>query len=326
MKALKIYEAGDKMISLIRDNYNILQSLNSFGISLGFGDKTVDETCRANNVDTTTFLAVVNLTINGTSDYDIDKLSAPTLLHYLTAGHRYYLDYQLPFVRRELEAAVADSSDLSHNHNDNVDRLILELYDQYSREIRKHMNYEEKTLFPYIEKLLNGETSTTYSIDTFAKHHTEADKSLKELKNLILKYLPHDITNSNRLTSALYFIYNNEDWLANHQEVEDKIFVPLIRKIENDLKSARINSAISAFANADVETSAETISEREKEVIVAVVQGMSNKEIADHLCISVNTAITHRKNIARKLQIHSPAGLTIYAIVNGLVDIDALKK
>lgn len=326
MKALKMYEAGDKMISLIRDNYNILQSLNSFGISLGFGDKTVDETCRVNNVDTTTFLAVVNLTINGTSDYDIDKLSASTLLHYLTSGHRYYLDYQLPFVRRELEAAVGDSSDLSHNHNDNVDRLILELYDQYSREIRKHMNYEEKTLFPYIEKLLNGETSTTYSIDTFAKHHTEAGKSLKELKNLILKYLPHDITNSNRLTSALYFIYNNEDWLANHQEVEDKIFVPLIRKIENDLKSARINSAISAFANADVETSVETISEREKEVIVAVVQGMSNKEIADHLCISVNTAITHRKNIARKLQIHSPAGLTIYAIVNGLVDIDAIKK
>ena len=100
----------------------------------------------------------------------------------------------------------------------------------------------------------------------------------------------------------------------------------VIRKIENDLKSARISNAISVFANADPETSNETISDREKEVIVAVVQGMSNKEIADHLCISVNTAITHRKNIARKLQIHSPAGLTIYAIVNGLVDIDALKK
>ena len=129
------------------------------------------------------------------------------------------------------------------------------------------------------------------------------------------------------MTSALYFIYNNEDWLANHQEVEDKIFVPLIRKIENDLKSERLTNAISVFANADPEANTnETISEREKDVIIAVVQGMSNKEIAEHLCISVNTAITHRKNIARKLQIHSPAGLTIYAIVNGLVDIDALKK
>ena len=57
----------------------------------------------------------------------------------------------------------------------------------------------------------------------------------------------------------------------------------------------------------------------------AVVQGMANKEIADHLCISVNTVITHRRNIARKLQIHSPAGLTIYAIVNNLVDITSVK-
>lgn len=69
----------------------------------------------------------------------------------------------------------------------------------------------------------------------------------------------------------------------------------------------------------------EQLGEREKEVIVALVQGMSNKQIADHLCISTNTVITHRRNIARKLQIHSAAGLTIYAIVNNLVDISSVK-
>ena len=69
----------------------------------------------------------------------------------------------------------------------------------------------------------------------------------------------------------------------------------------------------------------EQLGEREKEVIVALVQGMSNKQIADHLCISTNTVITHRHNIARKLQIHSAAGLTIYAIVNNLVDISSVK-
>ena len=68
----------------------------------------------------------------------------------------------------------------------------------------------------------------------------------------------------------------------------------------------------------------DNLSEREKEVIISLVQGMTNKEIADHLCISINTVITHRRNIARKLQIHSPAGLTIYAIVNNLVDISAV--
>ena len=46
MKNHKVYEADDKMISLIRDNYNVLQSLGCFGINLGFGDKTVNETCR----------------------------------------------------------------------------------------------------------------------------------------------------------------------------------------------------------------------------------------------------------------------------------------
>ena len=57
MKNQKMYEADDKMISLIRDNYDLLQSLGSFGINLGFGDKTVRETCEDNNVDTYTFLA-----------------------------------------------------------------------------------------------------------------------------------------------------------------------------------------------------------------------------------------------------------------------------
>ena len=47
---------------------------------------------------------------------------------------------------------------------------------------------------------------------------------------------------------------------------------------------------------------------------------MSNKEIASHLFISIHTVITHRRNISRKLQIHSLAGLTLYAIANNLID------
>ena len=109
MKNVKMYEPQDKMITLIKDNYSVLQSLSSFGINLGFGDKTVEETCQINGVDCYTFLAVVNYTIN---NYDIDdddeRISVHTLLHYLEASHRYYLDFQLPFIRRELEESIAD--------------------------------------------------------------------------------------------------------------------------------------------------------------------------------------------------------------------------
>jgi DNA-binding NarL/FixJ family response regulator len=75
----------------------------------------------------------------------------------------------------------------------------------------------------------------------------------------------------------------------------------------------------------DDEGGAETLSQREKEVIGCVVRGLSNKETAERLFLSVHTVITHRRNIARKLQIHSPAGLTIYAIVNKLVDLNEVK-
>ena len=53
-----------------------------------------------------------------------------------------------------------------------------------------------------------------------------------------------------------------------------------------------------------------------------VVRGMANKEIAAQLFISLNTVLTHRKNISRKLNIHSVAGLTIYAIAAGLVSLE----
>ncbi|MFI3306178.1 MAG: LuxR C-terminal-related transcriptional regulator [Rikenellaceae bacterium] len=67
------------------------------------------------------------------------------------------------------------------------------------------------------------------------------------------------------------------------------------------------------------------LSQREREIIVCVVKGMTNKQIADTLFLSIHTVISHRRNIASKLQIHSPAGLTIYAIVNKLVDLAEIR-
>lgn len=317
MKNMKIYEANDKMVSLIKDNYSLLQSLGSFGINLGFGDKTVRETCEDNNVDTYTFLAVVNFTMNGYSNFENDEqLSVPTLMHYLEASHAYFLDFQLPFVRRELEESISTE--------DHLGRLILKFYDEYAHEIRRHMKYEEKTLFPYVHSLLEHHLMEGYSIETFSKHHEGTDKKLREIKLMIIKYLPSNAHLNNMLTATLYDIYNNEEWLRLHAQVEDNIFVPAIRRLEEELKQNDVTKNISSMVFKSSDNS-DALSDREKDVIIGVVQGMLNKEIADHLCISVNTVITHRRNIARKLQIHSPAGLTIYAIVNGLVDISSVK-
>lgn len=317
MKNQKMYEASDKMISLIRDNYNLLQSLGSFGISLGFGDKTVKQVCDDQNVDTNTFLAVVNFTINGYREMDdVSRLSVPTLLQYLKASHDYFIGFQLPFIRKELVDAL--------DENDNLARLILKLYDEYSRSVTQHMKYEEKTVFPYVESLIAGKPMANYAIDMYSKHHGQESSKLRELKSIIIKYFPGDSLRNNQLSATLYDIYNNEEWLALHAEVEDKIFIPAIKYLEDKSRQSDVSAKISSMIGKNQE-GADALGEREKDVIVALVQGMSNKEIAEHLCISVNTVITHRRNIARKLQIHSPAGLTIYAIVNNLIDISAVK-
>ena len=306
------------MISLIRDNYDLLQSLGSFGISLGFGDKTVQETCEDNHVDTYTFLAVVNYTINGYGEFEADEqISVPTLMHYLEASHAYFLDFQLPYIRRELQESL--------NEDDSLARLIMRFYDEYAHEIRRHMTYEQKTLFPYVNTLLEGQPASDYTVETFSKHHGATDKKLRELKLLIIKYLPQDGLHNNQLTATLHDIYDNEAWLRQHAEVEDHIFVPAIRRLEQMTKQQDVSRNISGMVFKSGVQNPDTLSDREKDVIISLVQGMSNKEIADHLCISINTVITHRRNIARKLQIHSPAGLTIYAIVNGLVDISSVK-
>ena len=311
MKRMKLYEADDKMIDLISDNYSMLQGLSAFGIRLGFGDKTVDEVCREQDVDAYTFLAVVNFVINGYAPKTTDeRLSVRTLLGYLRASHRFFLDFQLPSIRQKLEQTLCS--------NDHLAPLILQLYDAYAHDIRKHMTYEEKTLFPYVEALLRGEQTAKYNVDIFSKHHSDTTGKFHELKSIIIKYLPHDNLSNNQLTAALYDIYNMEEWLANHCHVEDCLLVPTVRRLEKraetDSVAPRLTEMIREAEGKDA------LSQREREIIICLVQGMTNKEIATHLYISTNTVITHRKNIARKLQIHSVAGLTIYAIANHLVD------
>lgn len=73
------------------------------------------------------------------------------------------------------------------------------------------------------------------------------------------------------------------------------------------------------------ENARDALSTREKEIVRYVVKGFTNKEIADKLYLSPHTVITHRRNIARKLDIHSSTGLTIYAIVNKLVDLSDIR-
>ena len=72
---------------------------------------------------------------------------------------------------------------------------------------------------------------------------------------------------------------------------------------------------------APLDSPPDQLSSREKEILIELVKGLSNKEVSDRLCLSVYTVMTHRRNICRKLKIHSLSGLTIYALSNKLIDM-----
>ncbi len=79
-----------------------------------------------------------------------------------------------------------------------------------------------------------------------------------------------------------------------------------------------------SIKNYHAESSSNSLSDREKEVLSFVAQGFINKEIAEKMNISITTVISHRKNITSKLGIKSVAGLTVYAISNGYVDLESI--
>ena len=78
--------------------------------------------------------------------------------------------------------------------------------------------------------------------------------------------------------------------------------------------------------NENGENEKTNLSEREVDVLKSVALGFSNKEIADKLYISPNTVITHRKNITDKLGIKTIAGLTVYAMMNNLIQPEEVKQ
>lgn len=116
---------------------------------------------------------------------------------------------------------------------------------------------------------------------------------------------------------AMLTSLQGEDSLRQYDAVIDLYEAPsnIVFKVRSALESA----------GESPRPEGEELSVREKDILVCVAKGMLNKEIADLYNISIYTVITHRKNITRKTGIKSVAGLTVYALLNGLIDVNSVE-
>lgn len=98
----------------------------------------------------------------------------------------------------------------------------------------------------------------------------------------------------------------------------------LIKDLADIYRHAHLHNGKVTHGTSELMPVRQLLSLREIEVLTLVVKGLTNKEVADRLNVSLTTIISHRKNITEKLGIKSMSGLTIFAITNGLVDPEAL--
>lgn len=215
----------DSMVGLVNDNFNILPILSRFAIPLGFGTKNIGEVCDDAGIDTNTFLLIVNFILSGkinTADNSIT--TAVGIVDFLHNSHDYFLGYKFPHIRSNLLAA------LDTGHSD-INPAIISFFDEYVSQVKKHFDYEEHNVWPYIRALKSGNRATTYNIDIFKKHHDEIGEKLSDLKNIILRY--YTTSMPNKMYDALVDIYDCEKDLNSHHDIENHILVPMITAIES---------------------------------------------------------------------------------------------
>ena len=305
---LHLLNPAMKMADLMDLRPSLPGVLARMGIPFGFGEQTVEEVCRRQGVDPETFLLICSVyAVDGyvPAKERLRRADLRDVLKYLRLSHTFYMDVALNELAEALKA-------LTEPCGEKHKRIIRQFFDEYKDELTKHFEYEEKTVFPYAEAILHHGRLTD---DDYGENHSHMEEKLEDLKSLVMKYLPPECGQQD-ICRALSCIYSLQEDIARHILVEDGVLVPIVnRRLHTDLEGG----------DETPRSEGETLSAREKEILVCVAKGLLNKEIADLCNLSIHTVITHRKNITRKTGIKTTPGLTVYALLNNLIDINTFE-
>ena len=278
-----------KMAELVEKDFHLLTLCARLGIDRSFGEQTVESLCRSCEVDPDTFLLLCQVYSDPLFRPTVSQLRpccVEDVLEYLHRSHDYYLEEALPRLSDGIEALTQPCTEAQK-------QVIRRFLADFRHELEHHFASEEQSVIP---------------------NHTQIHETLSDVKNLILKSLP-DTCDPRLRREILLAIYNLQHDIDRHTCIEDEVLVPLVR----------LQNAPRRVMSEPEEPEREELTVREKEILVSVAQGLLNKEIADKHNISINTVITHRKNITRKTGIKTVAGLTAYAILNDLIDINSIE-
>jgi regulator of cell morphogenesis and NO signaling len=291
------------MSEVVEKYPSLIPVINRFGIRLGLGESTALEICNRYDIHIDFFITMVNTFLNESyfPEKKLHGFHLTQIVDYLTKTNLYYIHSQLPNIERHLRLFITSDS----TENESL-TLIGKLFETFKTNLIKRIETDEKEWFPHIVKLCEKQKKNrtlAYYPTAIIEPEDLVEALITDIKQIIIKHLSGEY-NENLCYAVIFAINTLHADIKQHNRIRYRILAPIVAGMEKE--------------------NSQSLSAREIEVLKEIVKGETNKETADHLCISLNTVLTHRKNITAKLGIKTIPGLTYYAITNGIVSGDEI--
>lgn len=221
-----------KIIELIDADYRLLSIIMRLDIALPFGDISVEEMCRRYDMSTELFLVICRLYSDEEYTPDIGHLNIGDMLHlvrFLRASHRYYTEHLIPRISLGMQRVLASCE---RRQSD----ILLKFYEDYISEIEAHLNYEETTIFPYVERLAAGRADSGTTMARFMENHTDICDKIDDMKSVVIKYLPETCPTQQRC-ELLFDIFRMKEDLGKHTLIESALLAPVTIQAEEAARS-----------------------------------------------------------------------------------------
>lgn len=283
------------LAQVLAQHHILIPIVNRFGIRLGVGDKTIENICDEHDLNIDFILTIMNVYLDESyvSDSDLSNLELEPIATYFNETIQNYLQSLVPNIEKHLHAFIA----LSDPNNKEL-RVLQKVFFQFKEELTQHLEKGLKHTGAYPHELL------------------------RDIKSILIKHVTGNF-NQNLCYAVIFSVGSLESDLIIHNRLRNSILKPKL----NQLNSSDIGTLQHSISNENNVNSPKKnlLTRRETEILKLIVRGNINKQIAEELNISLNTVLTHRKNILSKTGIKTTSGLTLYSISNGLLTPDELK-
>lgn len=287
-------DASSILSEVVEENHQLIPVINRFGVRLGLGDHTIGEICQSFDINTDFFLAILNTFLN--EDYfpekKLQKFDIELVVRYIKQTDAYLIHAQLHNLEKHLNAFLS-MSDPNNTQLKVISRLFAEFKSELIGQIEQGM--------------VKGDTPLAL---------------LTDLKSIIIRHISGNF-NENMCYAVIFTIDSFQKDLEKHNRIREKILKPMVEELSDS--GLEDFQELIAVSHALKENRTQALSQRELDVLRLVALGFLNKEVADKLNISLNTVLSHRKNITAKLGIKTVSGLIFYCITHGLISADEIE-